>query len=201
MMSLRRRIMGAEKTLLPSAYQQVEYIGTTGTQWLDTGVVPTVNTKSQIKMLAKAMSGSVFYGLFTGDDSTDYRFFMSNSRMYWDMPGGRLMTSVDTATTGTVYELELGNRYIKDLPTGTYPASNTRLNFELTATITLNNYSGTQFSKSNWYYVKIFESDTLIRDFIPCYRKADQKPGMYDLVSGTFYINSGTGEFVVGSEV
>lgn len=26
-------------------------------------------------------------------------------------------------------------------------------------------------------------------------------PGMYDLVSGEFYTNSGTGEFVVGADV
>lgn len=38
-------------------------------------------------------------------------------------------------------------------------------------------------------------------DFIPCYRKADSKPGMYDLVSGEFHTNQGTGEFLVGPDV
>lgn len=34
----------------------------------------------------------------------------------------------------------------------------------------------------------------------PVYRKADNKPGMYDLVNGVFYTNQGTGEFSVGPD-
>jgi hypothetical protein len=32
------------------------------------------------------------------------------------------------------------------------------------------------------------------------YRKADNKPGMYDIVNGGFYTNKGTGEFIVGPD-
>ena len=32
----------------------------------------------------------------------------------------------------------------------------------------------------------------------PVYRKSDNKPGMYDIVNNAFYINQGTGEFIVG---
>jgi hypothetical protein len=39
------------------------------------------------------------------------------------------------------------------------------------------------------------------RDFIPCYRKTDNKPGMFDLVSEQFFTNSGTGEFEIGGNV
>ena len=38
-------------------------------------------------------------------------------------------------------------------------------------------------------------------NFMPCYRKSDSEPGMYELVSGTFYTNSGTGEFLIGPDV
>ena len=51
------------------------------------------------------------------------------------------------------------------------------------------------------YYQKIWNNDVLIRNFIPCYRKSDDKPGMYDTVNDTFYTNAGTGEFVVGGDV
>ena len=37
--------------------------------------------------------------------------------------------------------------------------------------------------------------------FIPCYRKSDSEPGMYDLVSKMFFTNAGTGEFLVGPDV
>ena len=41
----------------------------------------------------------------------------------------------------------------------------------------------------------------LIQNLIPCYRKSDNEPGMYDTVSKTFFTNSGTGTFLVGNDV
>ena len=41
----------------------------------------------------------------------------------------------------------------------------------------------------------------LVRDMVPCYRKADNVPGFYDLVSGSFSTNAGTGSFVTGADV
>jgi hypothetical protein len=45
------------------------------------------------------------------------------------------------------------------------------------------------------------ESGILIRDFIPAKRNSDNVLGMYDTVSGQFFTNAGTGEFVAGPEV
>ena len=51
------------------------------------------------------------------------------------------------------------------------------------------------------YSFKAYEYDVLIRDMIPCYRKADHVIGMYDLVNDVFYTNSGTGTFYKGPDV
>lgn len=51
------------------------------------------------------------------------------------------------------------------------------------------------------YSLIIREKDRLAANFIPCYRKSDDEPGMYDTVSKTFYTNSGTGTFLVGDPV
>lgn len=52
------------------------------------------------------------------------------------------------------------------------------------------------------YNLKVLKDNTLLADYVPCYRKADNKPGMYDLVTGTFYVNQGTGDdFTVGPDV
>ena len=39
------------------------------------------------------------------------------------------------------------------------------------------------------------------RSFVPALRNSDNKPGMYDTVTGTFYTNAGSGEFSVGPAV
>jgi hypothetical protein len=47
-------------------------------------------------------------------------------------------------------------------------------------------------------FVKIYESDVLVCNLIPCYRKIDSVVGFYDTVSATFFTNQGTGEFTYG---
>ena len=51
------------------------------------------------------------------------------------------------------------------------------------------------------YGCKIWDDDILVRNFVPCYRVSDNKPGLYDLVNDEFLTNSGTGEFTLGPEV
>ena len=53
-------------------------------------------------------------------------------------------------------------------------------------------------SESNltkWYYFKIYDNDTLIRNYVPCYRKADSVVGMYDTVNNVFKISTGASQF------
>ena len=53
------------------------------------------------------------------------------------------------------------------------------------------------------HYARIYNpNNELIKQFIPCYRKSDNKPGMYDTVNSVFVTKSGSGsEFVVGNNV
>ena len=51
-----------------------------------------------------------------------------------------------------------------------------------------------------WAYFKIRIAGEEIKSMYPVYRKADSKPGMYDIVNGVFYANQGTGEFIVGPD-
>ena len=49
------------------------------------------------------------------------------------------------------------------------------------------------------YSLKIYEKNSLVRNFIPCYRNSDSEVGLYDLVNNVFYTNQGTGVFTYGS--
>lgn len=46
------------------------------------------------------------------------------------------------------------------------------------------------------YYYQQKRDGELVADFVPCYRKSDNKPGMYDLVTNEFFSNQGTGQFL-----
>jgi hypothetical protein len=45
------------------------------------------------------------------------------------------------------------------------------------------------------------ENDKLIAHYIPCYRLIDNEIGLYDLVTGTFLSNAGSGTFLKGSDI
>lgn len=56
-----------------------------------------------------------------------------------------------------------------------------------------------QFSKCRIYNCKIWDSDSLIRDYIPVLDKSGA-PCLYDKVEEKFYYNQGEGEFLYGDE-
>lgn len=52
-------------------------------------------------------------------------------------------------------------------------------------------YDATYSHPHKWYYMEVYNGETLLGNFIPCYRIADNTNGFYDLVSGNFYTNAG----------
>ena len=184
-------------TKLPLAYQEVEYIESSWTQRIDTWVIPTQNTISQIKFRNLAYTWDVIYWMYNWSDSTDYRFFNASTYAFFDMWSGRINNSTsNTIAVWTDYELELWNFYVKNLSIWTNILSWTaQWSYTWWRTITLNNYNNSTYSQNRWYYVKIRDWQTLVRDFVPCYSKSDNVIWMYDLVNDQFYINSWTWTF------
>ena len=56
-------------------------------------------------------------------------------------------------------------------------------------------------SKIKLYEFKITDGNTIIHEYIPCYRKSDNNAGLYDIVDRIFYPNNGTGTFKKGDNV
>lgn len=197
---------GGTPQVLPSTYQQVEWIGSPdGTQWIDIGIVPTEDTICQIKVLMLQLSDSVVFGYFSAE-TTSYRLFVYNNQIYFDQPGSSnyRQTNALAVTANTIYELELGDHYVRNLDTykiktAAFTTFNNYPNPQ--RTLTLNYYNDSRISKNQWYYVKIYDGRTLQRDMVPCYRKLDNEIGMYDFVTETFFTNQGSGTFTKGSDV
>lgn len=57
------------------------------------------------------------------------------------------------------------------------------------------------YSFAGRLYRLSIETSAKSYDFIPCYRKADNVAGMYDIVNNVFYTNTGSGSFIVGNPV
>lgn len=55
-------------------------------------------------------------------------------------------------------------------------------------------------SKMRLYGFKMYDNDVQVRDFVPCIRKTDQKAGLYDLITKSFYPEIENGTFNIGLE-
>ena len=191
MMINRRRVCGG-KSLPYDA--EIEYLESSGTQWIDTGVIPDSNTIVQFKFVNLNITGDVIIGYFT-DDTNDWRFFNHASACYFDTPNSERIAD-GNIYQNTLYELELGNYYVKNLDTGINIVSGNATSYTGISSITLNNYNNVSFSKNRWYYVKIYSGSVLVRDFIPV--RIGQIGYMYDKVSCQLFGNAGTGSFILG---
>ena len=196
---------------LPAGYTEVEYLASTGTQYINTGYAFTA---PDLAIECKYRKGNNLarnvFGVDTGGTS------------------GRCMH-------GHIYNTSvyLGDRAVPDL---TVPQSvgvdyTLRFSFSLARTPkavwTVNGTDYTYNSVNGWvgtsfadylfatntqstptflltgriYYYRMWNNTgTLVRDFVPAVRDSDSVAGMYDLVTKAFYTNSGTGTFVAGAE-
>lgn len=208
MMSRRAMLMmlTEEQGGLPADYLQVEYLESTGTQYIDTGYYPNINTEfySDFSDFSRtdgyftpggvSLTGSQV-GLYSNNKGkTVYTAFGNKTDVQYTADTGQWLnrTKVIISKTGVVQDGVEKLTY-SNVTFGSSPYS-----FVLFA-----RRNGTSGDAERFAYMKLYESiisesGNEIRHFIPCIRISDSKPGMYDLVSRTFFTNAGTGEFIAG---
>lgn len=206
MMSLRRRIMGAEKTLLPREYQQVEYLESTGTQYIDLpfGFDRTDEIESRFSISTSHTNDKYMVSpVEWNTQSNRFSLGVHIGRYTAGFGGfntGRTALIPNTPNDGNLHDWVYRDDMFRitdidlSLDVSEIGFGATTANLRL-----FYGYNNNTNGKIVSYWHKKLDGTEI--NLIPCYRKADQKPGMYDLVSGEFYTNAGSGEFVVGEDV
>ena len=190
--------------ILPNGYIQVDYIESSGTQYIDTGVNADINLDINISLANT--SGITFGAIYDNNGSyTRYHTSINNTRYsFFVLQNGTLSTiEVDTDIKHNFYIKANDRSVIVDNVEYTLPTTSltdTELNLWLFAR---NSNSSRLMTKSSFklYDCKMYYNNVLVRDFIPCYRNSDNEVGLYDLVNDVFYTNQGTGNFIYGSVV
>ena len=95
------------KDLLPSGYLPLEYIESTGTQYINTGFKPTNNTSIETKILYKSVTNSSYISFMgtrsNGKTSTQYSISLDPNNL-WYSGSGNSQTSINfTTATNTIY--------------------------------------------------------------------------------------------------
>lgn len=195
---------------LPEEYQLVEYIQTTGTQYIDS----KVPLRSKLKIIVDwnykdAPSGNSYTGGHIGSPGNRWLIGSQRSNTYFFAVGTGNVPTEFTFGDRDVVEAYWEDKNSYFMCNG---VKSTKYNYQIYAlaeepTYTyymgaVNRTSGASlYPRLTIYSWKFYQDDVLIRDFVPCYRKTDGEIGMYDLVNGVFYTNDGTGTFIKGNNV
>ena len=183
---------------LPSGYKRLEYIQSSGTQYIDTKVKPTVNTKFSFGVYMLEQTGDCIIGNFLNDDN-DYRIFNYSGSIYWDFKDSRIIGTAGSFPKNTYFEFECGNNYVKKNGQQVLTGQNISA-FTADANIFAFSNGVSARCSGRLYFLKILDGESLIRDFVPCINGSGEV-GLYDLVGNLFYGNAGTGTFTAGPVV
>lgn len=198
-----------EQRNLPSEYTQIEYIETTGTQYIDTGII--LPSTFHIKMKIKFYSFDPQFGFICGARNKNAQtgrlgitLIRQGKKLGFDIDediSHRAITSELTLNTWYTVEFIVDSTGSKFLLDGTLISTvNTKpstVNYPLyifdsnTANATTD-YMGT-------FDLCDFQINGLA-NYIAS-RDSDNVLGMYDTVTGNFLTNQGTGTFTAGADV
>lgn len=192
-----------EKRNLPSGYTQVEYIESTGTQYIDTGFTVNssnyVNLKIEYETIYTSLSGT--YYKVHGISGSGLIFYVgcSNSGV---VVYGNGKSDQTTSLKGT---LGKKTKVVFDMKNKTYTFDGNTVNITATAPSSSGNFhifgynklnGGTDCHEEKICSFKIYNNGVLARDYVPC-KNSSGTVGLYDMVNKTF--NAGVGTFVAGS--
>lgn len=202
---------------LPEGYTQVEYLQSTGTQWIVTDITSDQDTGIYLEAAFDELlpAGS--------HDTSGYRLIgcVNNNFGIGEHPSKGEFNFMRKNGTGATDNCDIGvtadtakhtfkNNYLNDglfvvddtektAPEATF-TNNYGMAIFRTTYNSVTNYYNTP-CKAKIYRIKISQGAEVVHDIFPCTRDSDSKPGMYDTLTDTFMTNAGTGEFTAGAEV
>lgn len=208
---------------LPLGYQEVEYLESSGTQYIDTGYAFSTDSSGTNRFttefditymaLPNSHNPSVVGGINSGTASHyAFPYFRpTGSDAFYVYTADSM--SIPSFLIGTKYSAVINDAdhkiYHDDTELGTIDfstASNPSATFLLFAARVVGgsvvDMAGDLANARIYsFIVKNNTTNEIKMNLVPCYRTSDAVAGMIDLVSSTFLTNSGTGTFVVGPDV
>lgn len=182
---------------------EIEYLESTGTQFIDTNFIPNVNSAAHIIWSSVEKNPYGYFGSRSLDTYGNYRFCGTT------FSSGRSFTFAMTYDKWADNKVELQNNTIYDCyaENGKYIINGTEYSSDV-----ISDYQGSTFnlfryyrgnnswnlSKMRCYGLKLYSNNALVCDMIPV--RVGQVGYMYDKVSGQLFGNDGSDNFILGND-
>lgn len=182
---------------LPDGYTRLEYIQSTGEQFVDTGIsVPHATARIIVDFAPTSVAGD--HKSITGHANTAFSWTTN----FLFINGEKSTITLNGVDTGIV--ASVGTRYVVDYNQASYSINggdhvSTTRSFTDGYNDTIF-YSSGKYGEFKLYSYQLYNGSTLIRDLAPC-KNPDGEVGLYDTITGEFFGNAGVGAFVAGEEL
>ncbi|GEM_PF-5658976 len=192
-------------------YYSLAYIQTNGSQYVNTGVPGNNNNlgfEIEYEWVSFPSAYGALFGSYVDENTVSTRIIMyRNERTFFNInskAGGSSKYEAATRQLNTVYVdtlLPSGNDFAYTTNSVTTNGTRTTANNSSVPIYIFANGNGTGATVSiKLYYLRIYDGDNLIRFYIPCKRKSDNKIGLFDAVNGTFNVSVTNSNFTAGPQ-
>ena len=189
--------------------RKVEYLESSGSQWIDTGIIPTENTRFYIKASTNGVPHHT--GLF-GSRNNGAASFLSYIENSYGGDTNAIRVDVQNITGNTgkkwteneAFTIDINCPNKKLLINDEIISRYNSMSFTTTSEVTIGlfaNHDGNNYMypiSGKIYYCQIWDNDTLVRDFLPMISTEEGHIGeacLFDTVENKYYYNQGTGKF------
>ena len=194
---------------LPEGYTKLEYIQTSGTQWIDTGIVPNQDSRASMVMMAtyaiegtirNAYAGGAYGGSSWSDNSFGfYGAAASGSPIFFNYKTDTSTSITMQANSKYIFELDKNKFYLNGNLVKTVSATTFTAHESFRIGMLHLPFSSDRYLIGRVYSFSMWDNGTLVRNMIPA-KNSSNVVGMYDTVSQTFFTNAGTGSFTAGPD-
>lgn len=178
----------------------VDYIESTGTQWIDTGVITSSNIGVELdfQLTENTTNDQICGGGTNGAANTMLIFRVEGSNFRWYAGGDVAGKAVDLNRHVMKMNVEKQKLYLDGVSYGS-PASTIGNAGKRIYLFTANYYNTadskpSKTTKMKVYSFKIYNNGVIVRDFKPC-KDPSGVYCLYETITKIYYYNVGTGEF------
>lgn len=186
---------------------ELEYIMSTGTEFISTGFIPNNNTRVQMELtVLNGASGYLFGSIYTNEkaaqEDPDTYTYLGASYNNGTITFGYNQDNSKTISVGTSF-----TKMTLDMNKNQLTVNGQSVQYDASEFKMKNNMALLTYSKDGYFQTpalsaflhscKIWNDGVLIRDYIPYQNKLGDV-GLWDKVNSVFYGNFGTGKFIAG---
>ena len=180
---------------------EVEYLESTGTQWINTGIIADENTRVKATLMTLSTGNNNWFGgqvmFISGNVGFVFDSYSVDKLEYIFGNSGWLIVDAPNLV-GRIFTADFGkNGLVIDGNTVSIPSYKTFHKQSAPIAIFVR-IGGSAYIKGRLYVLQIYQSGVLVRDFISV--RVGDVGYLYDRVSGQLFGNSGTGAFIIGPD-